>query len=366
MYNSDIRSYSNELDATFTNVENDTLSINNKTILTEELRQYYDKLINSGVMFKRSDLKKMKMIDMRDICTYNRHYGNSDLDSCIPDVSGSRITDDFLWNNFWYCYIPCFNEGVLQLNKARYLYWKIKKLNIAERTMDIFVCDYNRISEIWQMGTNLNAHFIFEPSEIVQKYSQEILRRKISEDSLMRVRLVDYQTSSQIYKIIPIDNFNWNHREIEIWKHMVSISEAAEHNLRKKNTNAGLELLKIFTHFILVANQELYFNKPKADRKANSQKKKVKIEAGEVLHSDKIVRVVGGIKMTSEKPPRMPSKESVIKYKTAVWTARGGIRHMKNGKLVPFRESVRHRKCLQSDANDNIPVTKIIMKGTKK
>ena len=39
---------------------------------------------------------------------------------------------------------------------------------------------------------------------------------------------------------------------------------------------------------------------------------------------------------------------------------------MKNGKLVPFRESVRHRKCLQSDANDNIPVTKIIMKGTKK
>ena len=69
--------------------------------------------------------------------------------------------------------------------------------------------------------------------------------------------------------------------------------------------------------------------------------------------------------MTPEKPPRMPSKESVIKYKTAVWIARGGIRHMKNGKLVPFRESVRHRKCLQSDANDDIPATKIIMKGAK-
>lgn len=126
MYNSDIRCYSNELDFTFTNIENDILNINNKTILTEELRQYYDKLISSGVMFKRSDLKKMNMIDLRDICTYNRHYKNPDLDSCIPDVSGSRITDDFLWNNFWYCYIPCFNEGVLQLNKARYLYWKIK------------------------------------------------------------------------------------------------------------------------------------------------------------------------------------------------------------------------------------------------
>ena len=86
-------------------------------------------------------------------------------------------------------------------------------------------------------------------------------------------------------------------------------------NIRCKVSASMSECLDL----ILVAHQELYFNKPKADRKSNSQKKKVKIEADEVLHSDKIVRAVGGIKMTSEKPPRMPSKESVVKYKTAVW-----------------------------------------------
>lgn len=90
---------------------------------------------------------------------------------------------------------------------------------------------------------------------------------------------------------------------------------------------------------------------------------RLKSQACGFVRVKKIVRTVGGIKMTSPKPPRLPSSDSVIHYKTAVWTARGGVRRMKNGKLVPFKESVRHRKCLQKE-DDQVPQTTIRLKGT--
>lgn len=90
---------------------------------------------------------------------------------------------------------------------------------------------------------------------------------------------------------------------------------------------------------------------------------RTKPQACDFVRVKKIVRTVGGIKMTSPKPPRLPSADSVIHYKTAVWTARGGVRRMKNGKLVPFKESVRHRKCLQKE-DDQVPQTTIRLKGT--
>lgn len=90
---------------------------------------------------------------------------------------------------------------------------------------------------------------------------------------------------------------------------------------------------------------------------------RLKSQACGFVRVKKIVRTVGGIKMTSPKPPRLPSADSVIHYKTVVWTARGGVRRMKNGKLVPFKESVRHRKCLQK-VDDQVPQTTIRLKGT--
>ena len=51
---------------------------------------------------------------------------------------------------------------------------------------------------------------------------------------------------------------------------------------------------------------------------------------------------------------KLPTKETVIRYKTAVWKSRGGVRRLKNGKLIPFKESIKHRKYLK-DTTENIP-----------
>ena len=123
---------------------------------------------------------------------------------------------------------------------------------------------------------------------------------------------------------------------------------------------------KYFSNLIVVANYELWLNKPKAIREKKAEEKqhvkKTSVADEAASQPKKLTRVVGGIKMQSAKVPRFPTKESVVHYKTAVWKARGGVRRMKDGRLIPFKESVRHRKCLQKD--NDVPANHLILKGT--
>lgn len=59
------------------------------------------------------------------------------------------------------------------------------------------------------------------------------------------------------------------------------------------------------------------------------------------------VRTIGVIKVTSADIPRKATMDTIRKYKVAVWKARGGIRRMKDGRLIPFKECIKHRKALE-------------------
>lgn len=330
-------------------------------IRSEALREYNDNLVQRGIAMTRKELKQKNIIDLRGICTYNQQTGVDDKNK-IPYISGKDITDEFLCNNYWYAYIPCFNEGVLQLNASRYFYWKIKELNTINRTMQIYVCDYSRINNIWQMGTNIDVTYHFESEEKIKGCSMIAARFLIPK--MFHVEINDSKSDVEIYQMLPLDNFYWNERKMKVWDSVMNYSLSVRDELKKHGTDEGHELLKSFTHFILLANQELYYNKPKASRSENKARRN--IEVIENATPRKLIRTVGRTKMTSEKPPKLPTKESVIHYKTAVWTARGGVRRMKNGKLVPFKESVRHRKCLLEQKEDTVPQTTIKIKKTDK
>lgn len=118
--------------------------------------------------------------------------------------------------------------------------------------------------------------------------------------------------------------------------------------------------MSIFLTATALSNQILAANKPKAVRsKKSNQNTERKIVADEQKEIPKrIVRNVGPIQIKSEKVPKVPTKETVIHYKVASWKVRGGLRHYKNGKVVPFKPCVKHRKCLkQNDKQTDIPVT---------
>lgn len=331
----------------------------------ELLREYNDALLCAGIAMSRAEIKTKNRIDLRGLCTYEKYKGKADEKNRIPDIDGKRLTSEFLYSNYWYCYIPCFSEGVLQLNTDRYVYWKVAKVDTTENAMDVFICDYNRIGGVWQMGVSTDVHYQFwDADKVRERYTVDTVRY-VTVSGGVNVQLDNCREYSKIYRLLPMDSFSWSEKEREIWNKFIANAETDEkQNLSLKGSNSCYELSKIFTHFVMLSNQELWLNKPKAVRSGRSTSETVrKTKVGERKDVKKIVRTVGGIKMTSPKPPRLPSADSVIHYKTAVWTARGGVRRMKNGKLVPFKESVRHRKCLQKE-DDQVPQTTIRLKGT--
>lgn len=346
-------------------IQNESQLLDMASTGRELLREYNDALLCAGIAMSRAEIKTKNRIDLRGLCTYEKYKGKADEKNRIPDIDGKRLMSEFLYSNYWYCYIPCFSEGVLQLNTDRYVYWKVAKVDTTENAMDVFICDYNRIGGVWQMGVSTDVHYRFwDVDKVRERYTVDTVRY-VTVSGGVNVQLDNCREYSKIYRLLPMDSFSWSEKEREIWNKFIANAEADEkQNLSLKGSNSCYELSKIFTHFVMLSNQELWLNKPKAVRSGRSTSETVrKTKVGERKDVKKIVRTVGGIKMTSPKPPRLLSADSVIHYKTAVWTARGGVRRMKNGKLVPFKESVRHRKCLQK-VDDRVPQTTIRLKGT--
>lgn len=346
-------------------IQNESQLLDMASTGRELLREYNDALLCAGIAMSRAEIKTKNRIDLRGLCTYEKYKGKADEKNRIPDIDGKRLTSEFLYSNYWYCYIPCFSEGAMQLNTDRYVYWKVAKVDTTENAMDVFICDYNRIGGVWQMGVSTDVHYRFwDVDKVRERYTVDTVRY-VTVSGGVNVQLDNCREYSKIYRLLPMDSFSWSEKEREIWNKFIANAEADEkQNLSLKGSNSCYELSKIFTHFVMLSNQELWLNKPKAVRSGRSTSETVrKTKVGERKDVKKIVRTVGGIKMTSPKPPRLPSADSVIHYKTAVWTARGGVRRMKNGKLVPFKESVRHRKCLQKE-DDQVPQTTIRLKGT--
>lgn len=346
-------------------IQNESQLLDMASTGRELLREYNDALLCAGIAMSRAEIKTKNRIDLRGLCTYEKYKGKADEKNRIPDIDGKRLMSEFLYSNYWYCYIPCFSEGAMQLNTDRYVYWKVAKVDTTEGAMDVFICDYNRIGSVWQMGVSTDVHYQFwDADKVRERYTVDTVRY-VTVSGGVNVQLDNCREYSKIYRLLPMDSFSWSEKEREIWNKFIANAEADEkQNLSLKGSNSCYELSKIFTHFVMLSNQELWLNKPKAVRSGRSTSETVrKTKVGERKDVKKIVRTVGGIKMTSPKPPRLPSADSVIHYKTAVWTARGGVRRMKNGKLVPFKESVRHRKCLQK-VDDQVPQTTIRLKGT--
>lgn len=346
-------------------IQNESQLLDMASTGRELLREYNDALLCAGIAMSRAEIKTKNRIDLRGLCTCEKYKGKADEKNRIPDIDGKRLMSEFLYSNYWYCYIPCFSEGVLQLNTDRYVYWKVAKVDTTENAMDVFICDYNRIGSVWQMGVSTDVHYQFwDADKVRERYTVDTVRY-VTVSGGVNVQLDNCREYSKIYRLLPMDSFSWSEKEREIWNKFIANAETDEkQNLSLKGSNSCYELSKIFTHFVMLSNQELWLNKPKAVRSGRSTSETVrKTKVGERKDVKKIVRTVGGIKMTSPKPPRLPSADSIIHYKTAVWTARGGVRRMKNGKLVPFKESVRHRKCLQK-VDDQVPQTTIRLKGT--
>ena len=264
-------------------IQNESQLLDMASTGRELLREYNDALLCAGIAMSRAEIKTKNRIDLRGLCTYEKYKGKADEKNRVPDVDGKRLTSEFLYSNYWYCYIPCFSEGVLQLNTDRYVYWKVAKVDTTENAMDVFICDYNRIGGVWQMGVSTDVHYQFwDADKVRERYTVDTVRY-VTVSGGVNVQLDICREYSKIYRLLPMDSFPWSEKEREIWNKFIANAEAGEkQNLSLKGSNSCYELSKIFTHFVMLSNQELGLNKPKAVRSGRSTSETVrKTKVGE-------------------------------------------------------------------------------------
>lgn len=354
-----------------------TLRFAKKEYLKNLCRDYQNKLIDNNLSIPRKDLRKKDLIDLRNILTYNNEpYDKQKTIAHIePDNQLINISTDFILENLWYSCIPCFNEGVIQINTARYIHYNILKLDTIENKMDIQIKEYLRESDIWQFGRQTTIHYDFHKftkKDEIQRaidYITEIKEEnKDTKDTKERIiayiiELLLWDTTYtdsldiiDVCKLLNVNELNWTKPQINMWNNFMTQWQE-KYNKQQKELDFTPEdrFSKIFTVYVILSNQMLYEHKPKAIRNTNkSNQKRTIVTDNTQTQPKKLVRTIGPISMTSTKPPKLPTKETIVKYKTAVWKSRGGVRRLKNGKLVPFKESIKHRKCLQN-TTESVP-----------
>lgn len=375
-------------------------------VAPDDVQREYDKeLVRRGFAVSRGKLKSYDIIDAREYL-----YGTKDArDIEIPHATISRLfrdasIDENLSHQLkelgWLCCVPCFSEGVLQVTSNRYIYWKIEEINQAEDYINIYLKDYIAYPEtIWQPGVEGIFTVLKEPKPLTESEQEYFATAKniFGFDTLTAAtHIVDIATPSQLYdyafktnsfkadadrylkespkhihfgkhKLFPeiftdidLNSMHWDKYRQTVFNSCTLAAAIIEPVISSNNDipfDGFISLVTMFSTLISLINLKLYTEKTHTERK--SSPRKVTTIASEEINTDtRLVRHIGNLNIKSTKVPKAPTEETIVRYKVPVWHARGGVRHYKDGKIVPFKDSIRRRKCLidkNADKNFDVP-----------
>lgn len=321
--------------------------MNQAEIMKEMLTRHMEYLVSKGTAHKFSDLMKLDMIDLRDAL----HYEHSVSPAIINEDVRLPEEMDWAWmpkglpeRLHGYGLIPCIQKGSFRINRHRFLYFEVKEVNVPDDFFVVFIRDYSRMNGSWQAGVEV-----------------EFRVNGISGTDIAFTRnigIISKRGNCEIYRDIP-DDFFADSTEKEMWKLVVSNADYVRSEREKHAGNEFADIINLFCAMAYLSNYILMLNKPKAVRKKSAGDTGKKAVVSDISENTpkRIIRNVGSMKVSSEKVPRVPSPETVTHYKVAVWKARGGIRHYKNGKVTTFAPCVKHRQCLKKAGSDAALVT---------
>lgn len=308
-----------------------TLAVKNNT-LNNLTKQYFNVARAKHLFLTREELKEKNIIDSRKISKFHPEAKRTDspYEIAKPDLK-------FMQEVKWYALIPCFEEGVIRVNTLFYQHFKIVEIDTENEVVVIDINAYMRDDNFgWISGDRTRVWFQLKWHDEESPYIETDIKWKgflsfISEG------------------LITTNELGWTKEESHFW----------DKNVDRFNKNTTENDFSCFTEMfpliIIKVNEMLYNQKPKAIRETKEEKAKRIATIGDISAPRKITRVLGDIKLTSEKPPKAATKETIVKYKVATWQARGGLRHLKSGKIVPFTGCVKHRKCLESLSDGSVP-----------
>lgn len=320
------------------------------SIQSKLLKQYDRVLVSSGTYGRsKEEVLSDNVIDLSqwEFMEYNNPTEEitATIDSWKKEFIDLPDTEKILF------FCPCFKQGTLKITDNRYITWNVLKTDIENHSITMHLTDYTEADDIWEPGTSGTV----------------TVKTMTESNASLESDLSTLVTYSKIFQLLSPKKLGWSKFEEKLWEvSTVYHAWLFENGLSKKDTNPANELGTIFVHNISLVNMAL--NKSKAKLPQNSRQKygkdeesKPEIIANGAPSPIRKVRTIKGLQIKSERPPRRPTKQSVIKYSMESWACRGHMRRLKSGRLVPVSPSVHHRKILAHN-EQKPPKTTIILK----
>lgn len=326
------------------------------------LRQHSLALRDCGYGMSRAQLKKKDLIDFSAMQAHTHLNQNLMLSAVLPELV---VTDEY--NQYqnqipdqerFYHRIPVLSEGVYRLlddplnKKPRWIYFQIKEINTA---------DSHPWFKIFLQLYFLHPNDVFAPS-----VSGTLLFRHEDNQNLIVRTENNCKNYSDVSSMVPYSTLGWNQESVQLWENTVrKHNQTIEHKMGE-NTHPMLNLAALFRVYTEITDYLIHTEKMHTKRKtAANPAEKTKIAGipaeNTAVPNTKRTRTLGLVTIKSEDRPKPSNMTTIRRYKTASWTARGGIRHLKSGKAVPFKPCVKHRKALK-DTNAATPQTTIKIK----
>jgi len=282
----------------------------------------FDMLEGQEVIDSEEKIKQKDTIDFSNVIEKGLRGDSGDF----PSVQIKKENVEMANQNF-YMAIPPLKEGVLRVNKERYLEFKILEIDEEEKSVTCEIRDYSN-DKTWML----------------ENYLKEAKAYISTENGKPKLKLAEKGIQMADFILAAIHGQKiWTEADIRIIEEVV-VPFVKLYELED-------ELSAICTKFyqaIVETNSQLMQGKPKPQRKRKGAKVKVVYGEAEKNPKPQIIRTLaGGITIKSEKIPRVPTEEIIRHYKVAVWNTRGHMRTYKNGKTVYVRPSVHHRKCME-------------------
>lgn len=301
---------------------------------------YNKKLVEKGEILDKTELKNKNQIDVRKLMDISNTAGVEMPNTDMYKMNETR--DAFMKEVGWTSIVPCFEEGVIRINNKRYIHYKMTNIDVAEKSYDIYLHDYTYQRGEYLSGCYGIGHAAFTYDESTDQFGIELNTK--GED----VILMD-----ELYRLIDPKDLNWSKKDLDLWATLqLSYADCVATMFKEKyDTDSLYELFKVFAFTILLINTQLYLHKPSRPVKTNQTKTVKKIADEHPIIPEKQIRKIGVISIESDKIPRLPTEQSVIKYKVAQWLTRGHIRNLKSGKQIYIKETIHKRHALSVDSN---------------
>ena len=322
------------------------------------IRDYNLKLIERYGYLTRRELRKKDIIDLRPILDTK-----NTPDWMAPHIKQTHEDNMYCIDEYYYAFIPCFEEGAYYVNSQRYIYWKIVDLDLTKHRMLLWLQDYVFYTEGcgWQPGVCGIVGWQFADPETEQQNALAEHRRMKCEFG-HGDNPGDVPTYGVMYRLLdPVKDMGWNKSQIKDWNNLViSYADSTEKAMLARTKYDNLNsLAHMFTTYTIKTNRILSEHRKAAKaskqvsdsehREYLAEKEKVKAEQGPDAAKkvkERRIRTIGEIVITSRVTPK-PGRRALANYKLASWKARGHIRTLKSGKRIYIKASTRYRKALK-------------------